>query len=666
MTTPPSASNTYDRYDDEISLAELFKILLQRKWLILGGSLTCALIVGMYTYLLPRHYQSEALVLISPSIIKQGSSDGDDSAQVSEIIVSSLEASTYKILAKSDELMLALADTLRARLTPELLEEIANETDSYTLASELTKALQVELLVDTGKRNVFSTTPLLVLRYKSAEESLPTIVVNTWSELFLQRNQGLSSNVTDDFYRNVVSQYKQAKDNLERKEDELAKVDAASNDLNRIKTEMAFKSTQLDTSLKAYQKAETDLRQKQREFDYTTSILQELEFSGRWIGYMSTVSIENITDKGSSIGDLARLVNHIESLRADSALIDAESERLFNDLNSDHELLKLEFETSTNALAKKEEIFHIDTLTTSIRREILSSKRQIDSLKLEVRSLDKVRHAQAPVLTTSKSITDGALWEGIQSNGQIDKKIQQALGKYRLISQETNPVYLSLSQSLANTKAQLYFKESRMDSLTKDVKQLEKRSIQLSKELLPLRKQEKIIERKIAAERNNLQRERERLMADVQLQLHIAKVAFEQYRKQYEKFKIREENLRRELIEMNQLTVYNKKNYATWREQLTYLSVKFDSLELERRRIERDVSVYQESFNRFSKLQEEARIAQRQAAGDVQIVSKAVLANRVPKNKVYIILSWVTGLLITAFYALAIELFNLRKIENDN
>jgi uncharacterized protein involved in exopolysaccharide biosynthesis len=79
---------------------------------------------------------------------------------------------------------------------------------------------------------------------------------------------------------------------------------------------------------------------------------------------------------------------------------------------------------------------------------------------------------------------------------------------------------------------------------------------------------------------------------------------------------------------------FYKSNYENWSGDLTGLAVQVDSLNLERRRIERDISVFQETFNRFSRLQEEARIARQQAAGDIQVVSRATIPRGVPRGTV--------------------------------
>ena len=657
MTTPP---NTYERYDNEINLAELIEVLLKRKWLIFSGSFACALIVGLFTFSMPRLYQSEALVLVSSSIIKPNSNGKD---AVSQITVSSLEAMTYEVLAKGDELMLALADTLKARLPPEVLKLIANEEDSFSIASELIEDLEIDLMQDTGQRNVLSTTPLLIMRYKSADKSLPSIVVNTWSELFLQRNQGLSSNVTDEFYQNVVFQYEQAKNNLERKEEELTKINAANNELNLLKTEVNSKSTQLDTSLKYYQHLQTEFEQKKQEYEYVTNVITEVEYENKWVGYVEVDSLQTLDqDFSISRSIIVELSKKIDQLSSDSSIEETRTDVMQNRMIEDHRMLKIDFEATTNFSLKQAQAEHINDLLSSYLIQYVESDKKIDSLNTVVHSLTRTLEELEPVLTTRKAVTDDFLWEHTYADEKLDTKIQQSLGKYGLVSEEANPTYLQFHQLLTQAKAQLLFSSERSKFLVAEIDSLEKRVKLVHSELIILREKELRIREKITTERTELNQERFRISSDINLQLGILRKSFENYEQNYKILKSRQEILKRELSGLEISSLFYKKNYESWRGQLTSLYAKVDSLELKRRRIERDVKVYRESFDRFAKLQEEARIARQQAAGDIQIVSKAKIAKAMPKGTLnYMIVFGLSGFIMFSLIAITHEL-TYRKI----
>jgi hypothetical protein len=648
MTLP-----TQNDYYDDIKIAELLDALLKRKRLILAGSFLCAFIVGLFTLLTPREYESEALILVSPTIVKN-SSEGDQGMPVSNVVVSSLEASTYEVLAKSDELMLALTDTLIVSLTTTNLEKIFGDVDKNSIASKLIKDLKVELLQDTGQRNVRSTTPLLALRYKSTQKSLPPKIVNMWSELFLQRNKGLSSNVTDEFYQNVVNQYEQAKDNLERREDELKKLDAASNDLNRIKTEMAFKSVQLDTSLAIYQHLSTEKEQKTQDYEHLKYRISQIENEDEWIGYTDSVKTQEGGYVASPIASsIIQLSSEIKTLYRDSSIVTSEAERIIAELKADHNEQILRFEIKTQVKAKKAEVLFIASTLDMYKREIIECFTHIDSLKLLVSSLHQAQKEQDPVLITQKAITDNALWESVNMSGQTDLKTQQKLANYRLLSEEINPVHVEISHSIADANTQLNFLTKRSEFLQTAVDSLENSYLKLYTDLNHLRSEEQLLAKKVATEMAEAEQITRRRVSEINLRLKLKRNAFEEYETEYLLTKQRKAEIEKDLFKLEDEVSYYEANYNSWRKDLVSLAVKVDSMELERRRIERDVTVYQESFNRFAKLKEEARIARQQAAGDIQVISKAGLANPLARNTLEkVSVAALIGLILLSTYSI--------------
>ena len=652
MPTPPiNQPNISESYADEINLTELVEILIRRRWLIVAGSFVSALIVGIYTSLIPKQYSSEALILVSPSIVKPNS-EKNEGTQISEVTISSLEASTYEVLAKSDELMLDLADTLRAltATTPEILEGAFGGEDTHSIANALIQDLEIELLQDTGQRNIRSTTPLLVLRYQSAEDKLAPLVVNNWATLFLQRNQGLSSNVTDSFYENIVIQYERAKQNLEQKETELAKLNASNSELNRFKTELKLRSIRLDTSLQNFQHFQTILEEKHRDFVKLTSDLQILENQGLWVGYLTPASTEIHENRANSmLSNLVETASNIKRLSADSSFTEKTAARMFLELEDRHRQLRIDFDQLTNFSKTALELKHTNDMIKNHLTEAIRLESITDSLQQRVYSLQSSLDAQKPVLTVRKAITDDVLWERTNSARELDVKAQESLGRYWLSSEEINPVYLNLNQSLVKAKTELFFNKNRKAFLETNVDTLEERSIKLHSRLLTLREQRTKLEERIQIETVDLRQKNEQAEEEINLQLQLQRSVFADYKDSYKETKMQHEILKHELIKLEKKTNFHEENYVLWRNELTRLAVKVDSLELERRRIERDVKVYQESFNRFVKLQEEARIARQQATGDIQIVSMSKISKTVPNNlKKKTLVAALFGLIISA------------------
>ena len=620
---PPRQEEAPINYDDEVNLLDLVESLLDRKWLILSGTFICALSVALYTFFTPRQYKSEALILVSPSIVQPSSKD-EEGTRVSEITVSSLEASTYEVLAKSDELMLALADTLRSTLPPEILGEISASGEQHTLVRELMENLEVTLLQDDDKRAP-SSTPLLMLQYKSSEASLPPLVVNYWSELFLQRNQGLSSNITDDFYKSVVQQYEQAKRNLEQKEDQLSKLNASSNELNRIKTEMSFKSSQLDTALNAYQRVQTELAQKEQEFIYIKEVLIEIEEDNEWIGYKNVNEIP-IRPNMPARKNLFEVMNDIDILSQDSVLVDVGLKQEENRITAKHQSMRLSFERETGLSLKRLKSAHNDTLIVDYSSQLTLSDRDIHRLEIKKRTLQNTLEKQEKFWVTRKAIIDDSLWDQVYSDKKIDVDLQKELRNHGLISEEVNIVYVGLTDSLAHCENVLSRLKETKKFLHSEISRLQEEAIELFVEIDSLETLERRLNDIIEKEKNDFRNKTIRLTEGKLVQLQLKRQSFNDYKIQYSSVKSREEALMREINELRSQFNYYEQTYATWRDQLSSIAIQVDSLDLERRRIERDVSVYQESFNRFSRLQEEARIAREQAAGDIQIVSRGYIS----------------------------------------
>ena len=648
MNSPThSQTETVDRYDSEINLAELITILLNHKSLIVGIPFFCALLAALITSLQPRQYESEVLILVSPSIVKPNNKS-NEGTQLSEVTVSSLEASTYEVLAKSDELMLALADTLKTKLLPEELKSISEETNTYGIAISLTNDLEIELLQDSDRRGP-PTNPILVLSYQSSEESLPAVVVNTWSKLFIQRNIGLSSNVTDDFYQSVVSQYDQAKENLERREDDLVKLDRVTSELNLVKTTVGFKNTRLDATLNKYSQLQTELNQKKREYNFVVKSLREIQTdNGEWVGY-NPKSASNLEQKQAII---PQLFDRIDRLTKDSLSTRIKYRGIYDMLNLEQLQESYNFEKKTKIYFKRLEAKQIEKDIRRFNEELVIINTVIDSLEMEASIAEQLLDKESPVLTTRKAIADESLWNLTNSDGEIEAEKQREIGNYRLISEEINPIHQNIRQLLTKINIQLGNKKKRSIYLSQQVDSLSNTYSNINSLLHKLSSAEFDLITKQNIEKKKITNEEELTFSQIKTKLSTARKAYEGYKDQYDKLSEQRHTLFRELQELNSLSQYHAENYSIWREQLLTLSAQVDSLELERKRTERDVTVYKESFERFAKLKEEARIARQQAAGDIQIVSDAQLSNARPKNTVKITIY--TGIIVFILLLIAV------------
>ena len=616
----------------EIELIDLIEVLLRRKKLIIGGVLVCVLATGLFSLLQPRSYQAESLVVVSPAIIsvEKGQQRPDEQGEFpqpgTEIMIPSLAAQTYEVLAKSDELMYALADTLIKSLEPGLLEKLTDADISVErLGFSLSQDLEVELIKETEK----AKSPLLVFRYASTEPQIPVKVVNLWIELFLQRNRGLSSNVTDEFYKRVQVQYKSAKDNLEEGEKRLHQVEAGYHELNIVNTEMAFKNTKLDSVLKTFKRLQTEQEDKQRQLSHLDRLLTSLEEDGEWIGYLPSDQVTALGRSGNGASsmrvDLIRLVGTIRQLEQDSITVWQVHERRMQGFEADIEVRILAFERDKRIDRKRKYWAYLASALATYRGEIAAIDQNLEDVNIQLQVRKENLDELPEVLVTSKAVTDDALWNQVSRDGEVSPGVQEKLGKYRLQTEVLNPVYQNLAAEVNDLQIRWDILLRRKTHLESEIPQLQVQLLSVRGELDSLEVDETRLIQQIATERQELEQNLEREKVSIRSVLDRKRQAFDEYRVYYLEQKQKQEKLQRDLVALAEEVNLFSQNFEKWSGDLQSLAVEADTLELKRKRLERDIEVYQETFNRFARLQEEARIAREQAAGDIQVVSRATI-----------------------------------------
>lgn len=658
-TTPTSTSFR----DDEINIAEVFEKLLSHKLKILCGTLALIFVTSLHYSLEPTSYEAESLILISKPIGKPDDNSISGS-KISEISVSELDPSAYEILAKSDELMLALAETLLVRIPAEKIRKISNSNNADDLTLALIGGLQVELLQSTGERNPRYNTPLLSFKHQSYYSSLPPDVVNIWSELFIERNQGLSSNITEEFYQEIVSQYEQAKYNLELKESELINLDAAFNTKKWLDTEQTLKASLLENAIETYQSNKTNLESTIRRLEYVNAAVEELEHDNRWIGLsMVDTSETNINQRKKIISTALAVKDAV----LDSLILEEQHASSYKNLKEEHEIIIRDFEEKHEFTFQKE---RIETLISRFKREqsiITNADEEIGNLNTLADAISSTMSEQKAKLVTRQAIVNETLIETLKDRGELDWEEYENLGYDGVISEEVNPVYLNLEDSLSTTKTSLFFVKKSLSNAKKNRVILTKEISDLSTNLRPLNKLKAALDTKLATEEKILTEDYDSQIREVKNRLLILRKSLNAYNEYYESLKSERSELSRSLFFFQEDVKYYGGDYSIWREQLVSLSARIDSITMERKRINRDKIVYEESFNRFAKLKEEARIARQQAAGDIQVISRAIVTKALPKTNLTIVVavSGMVGLVIMAFSVLVFDSLKRFRESND-
>ena len=179
-----------NEYEREIELYDYIEVLLKYKWVILVTTLFC----GGLSWIIrpgetPPLYEADVVLIMKSLPIQQGSS-----TQAADVPVMTQSSGFYEALALADDLKQALSDSLDLNLSPRSMDGM----------------LKVEVL-DPGIR----------LTARAHDPDLPIRLVNSWAELFVERNGDLNSEEGNNYYDYVESQYRIARGRLDSTEVEL-------------------------------------------------------------------------------------------------------------------------------------------------------------------------------------------------------------------------------------------------------------------------------------------------------------------------------------------------------------------------------------------------------------------------------------------------------------
>ena len=127
-------------------------------------------------------------------------------------------------------------------------------------------------------------------------------------------------------------------------------------------------------------------------------------------------------------------------------------------------------------------------------------------------------------------------------------------------------------------------------------------------------------------------------------------------RTEYLELQSQEDALNRDVTRLGDQVSFQRQSFDQWSTQIRQQGTLADSLDRIKRGLEREKEVYQTTFDRFAGLLEEARIARVQAAGDIQIVSRAVAPRVVARGTVKkAAIASIVGLMASVMLAFLLE-----------
>jgi exonuclease VII small subunit len=484
---------------------------------------------------------------------------------------------------------------------------------------------------------------LLTFKVTSPDPKVPVSVVNTWTRLFVERNRGLSSGVAKSYYDWASDQYEVARKNLTEAEMALQSLQAKYHSLNRVQNEVNVKNTELDASLISYQSQEVALASKIRELNYVQKLITTLEVNGEWIGFLLTDQLPSekqmVNEPASMAKTLTLLMYELSKLEQDSITVTKryDNEQLTLQANETNARLQFTRDKQLDVLRQR-----VGYLFATVELPELQKKSKYIDIELGVyrQNLEQ----ENPFLVLSKAITDEALWDQVAHNGRVSENRQTDLSRYKLQSEQVNPVYQTLWAQITDLRINKDLYQQRIAFLEREIPALQHDVVNRQDQLDSLLAKEKLLDQRLNDRRFAFVKQMDRNTTSLLSKLQRRRRLFEDHRAFYLDSKQQAQTLKNEIERIQENIAFQRNRFTNWRDEVEDLSTVVDSLHIQRVQLERSIAVYQATFTRFSQLLEEARISLEQAAGDLQVVSWAAGSSARSGSKYYLIFGLAGGL----------------------
>ena len=637
--------------DDErqVELIDYIDVILKRKWLIIGITAISGLFVGYNTFRGTRQYQAEALVVVSQPIATTASTRSDEFSSA-EIVVPGLAAQTYEALAKSDELVTDLLAELRQSSLPEKDIEQLQAMD----VDDLIPQLDAEIVAATEK----AESPLLSFRAKSSSASISVPMANLWVSLFIERHQGLSSNVADEYYHEVLEQLTTARENYGEAERQLRTLQASHSRLTTLERDDAVRGMRLAEVLQRKRDLGIVL-DKNREKLGLLDRLEHLEWKGKWIGFIDAAELTAAERHGTGDHERQELID----LRRlfDSALSDSlrigqrhEAERMGLSVQVARHKLEVERLRQPTQLRSRRE--QITAALDSFRTDLSRLEIQLGGLELTTRVIETNLSEERRTLSVAKAIVDNELWDQVADNGRVATDLQERLGEYRLVKELVNPIHQVLSRKHSDAKLAVDLARTRIGYLKAEIPRLEEELAQTTQALKAVSIEEDATARELTRLSVELEENLKREMVTVTERLSRARSALALAQESFLSDKELQLILRQEIFQSIARLESEERNAQRLTSQIEGHTTELDSLTVLRDRLAADHEIYAQTVVRFSRRLEQSRIARERAAGDIQVVSNAMIARPVPRGSVInASTAAATGLFVSTMLAFVLD-----------
>jgi capsular polysaccharide biosynthesis protein len=221
---------------EDLKLLDIFRVIRQRIWLIIGCTILVFVAVLIITYFLPPVYEATALMLVKPVQM-------DSSNVYSDLMAGERLALTYSQMLKGSP----------------VLEEVISELDLKETPDELSKKISTKSVQGTQ---------LIQLSVKESTPQKAALIANTIAKVF-----------TEQIHSQNVAQSSEALKNLQEKVDtlsaEVSSIQIKVDNLSAEKIAYDAEIERLTGNLTQFQNDKRTLQQNLQSMQFTTAQLTD-------------------------------------------------------------------------------------------------------------------------------------------------------------------------------------------------------------------------------------------------------------------------------------------------------------------------------------------------------------------------------------------------------
>ena len=207
-----------------------------------------------------------------------------------------------------------------------------------------------------------------------------------------------------------------------------------------------------------------------------------------------------------------------------------------------------------------------------------------------------------------------------------------------------------------NAKMAVDSAQSRIKHLITEIPRLEENLAQTSESLVQISADEDVLLHELSRRAVELEERISREAPPTNQRLQRARITLGQAQITYFQAKQQQLTLRQDVSTLGALFSYEGRNVERLGRQIEDQTAEVDSLTLLRDRVISERDIHKNTFERFSRLLEQSRISREQAAGDIQVVSDAMIARPVPRGTVKkAAIAGIVGLMASTMLAFLLE-----------